>query len=285
MILAVSEKTGASIRRVCDVLDLPRSSFYHAARKTPTQVSDADLGDLVEEIFHAHRRRYGYRRIARELNAQGEVCAAARIRRIMREKRLKALQPRSFRPTTSDGRADAPSPNLVVARGLPSVPDQIWAGDITYIRSAMGWIYLAVVIDLCTRRLVGWSVADNMRSTLVVDALNKALDARPKFEGRVFHSDRGSQYGSRLFRSLLDAEKIDQSMSAKANPYDNAWSESVIGTIKRELIGDGQFEDIDDARTALFEYIDGYYNTSRRHSSLGYLSPSEFENEILSQQK
>ena len=284
MILAVGKTTGASIRRVCDVLDIPRSSFYHAAGKTPTQVSDAELGDLVEEIFHAHRRRYGYRRIACDLAARGEICAPARIRRIMRERGLEALQSKSFRPMTSDGRADAPSPNLIARDGLPETPDRIWAGDITYIRSAQGWIYLAVVIDLCTRRLVGWALADNMRATLVVDALDKALDARPQIENRIFHSDRGSQYGSRLFRSLLTAEKMQQSMSAKANPYDNAWSESVIGTIKHELIGDGEFEDIEDARTALFEYIDGYYNTSRRHSSLGYLSPAEFEKSLSSQE-
>ena len=140
-----------------------------------------------------------------------------------------------------------------------------------------GWLYLAVVIDLYTRRLVGWSLAKNMRATLVVDALKKALDSCPKVEGRFFHSDRGSQYASNLFRSLLAAESMCQSMSARANPYDNAWTKSVIGTIKRELIGDGLFESEDDANLAIFEYIDGYYDTRRMHSSLGYLSPHEFE--------
>ena len=277
MICTVKDKTGSSIRRICDVLNVPRSGFYHAAKKTPSQVSDGELGDLIEDVFHTHRGRYGYRRIGRALAARGEVCAPARVRRIMRERSLKALQPRSFRPITSDGRADAPSPNLIAKDGLPEAPNRVWAGDITYIRTEDGWLYLAVVIDLYTRKLVGWSLAKNMRATLVVDALNKALDSYPKVEGRVFHSDRGSQYGSRLFRSLLAAEAMCQSMSARANPYDNAWTESVIGTIKRELIGDGWFENEDDTNLAIFEYIDGYYNTRRMHSSLGYLSPHEFE--------
>jgi putative transposase len=281
MISTVKDKTGSGIRKICDVLDVPRSSFYYVAQMTPTQVSDRELGDLIEEIFRTHRSRYGYRRIASELTARGEVCAPARIRRIMRERNLKAIQPKRYRPQTSDGRADKPSDNLIAKEGLPTAPDQTWAGDITHIRTSRGWLYLAVVIDLFTRRIVGWALADNMRATLVVSALNNALDSRPKISNRIFHSDRGSQYGSRLFRSLLIAERMRQSMSAKANPYDNAWSESVIGTIKRELIGDGCFEDEADAKAAIFEYIDGYYNTERRHSSLGYQSPMAFERELL----
>jgi|GEM_PF-2906684 len=186
IICAVKDKTGSSIRRICDVLNVPRSGFYHAANETPRQVSDGKLGDLIEDAFHTHRGRYGYRRIARALAARGEVCAPARVRRIMRERNLKALQPKSFRPMTSDGRADAPSPNLIAKDGLPEAPNRVWAGDITYIRTEHGWLYLAEVIDLYTRKLVGWALAKNMRATLVVGALNKALDSYPKVEGKSF---------------------------------------------------------------------------------------------------
>lgn len=281
MIQSVARQTAASIRKVCEVLGEARSSFYHAAAPTSSQLADRHLGDLIEGVFRRHRQRYGYRRIGEDLADRGVVCAPARIRRIMAERGLHALQPKNFLPKTSDGRADKPSPNLLAGRPLPEAPNRAWAGDITFIPTSTGWLYLAVVIDLGSRRIVGWSLADHMRSELVVDALRQALVVRPANEA-IFHSDRGSQYGSAAFRKVLATAGLRQSMSARANPYDNAWTESFIGTLKHEMLQNGCFENASDARTELFEYIEGYYNTHRKHSSIGYLTPSQFETKFHS---
>jgi putative transposase len=281
MIEVIAQKTGGSIRQVCTVLGEARSSFYHAATPTATQVADAGLGDLIEAVFRRHRRRYGYRRLAQELGDRGVTCAPARIRRIMAQRALHALQPKTFVPRTSDGRADRPSPNLISGRPLPDAPNRAWAGDITFIPTSAGWLYLAVVIDLCSRRIVGWSLADHLRSDLVRDALLQALETRPAHR-TIFHSDRGSQYGSRAFRQTLAKAGLRQSMSARANPYENAWTESFLGTLKHEMLQEGSFENAGDARAEIFEYIEGYYNTHRKHSALGYQTPAQFEAQIHS---
>jgi transposase InsO family protein len=281
MILQLQRQTGGSVRQICQALGLPRSSFHRAARPSPRSSADAQMGRLVEEIFKRHRRRYGYRRIGRELADRATVCAPCRLRRLMRQRGLRAIQPKHYLPKTSDGRADRPSANLLALEPLPKGPDEAWAGDITFIPTSAGWLYLALIIDLGSRRIVGWSLANHMRAELVVHALQQALAARPQARGALFHSDRGSQYGSRAFRSVLKRGGLRQSMSARANPYDNAWTESFIGTLKREMLQGGCFTDATDARLELFEYIEGYYNTHRKHSALGYLSPNQFETQIL----
>ncbi len=269
------------MRAVCAALDLPRSSFYHAAAPTPTQDADAEIGPLIEAVFKRHRRRYGYRRIGAELADRGVICAPARIRRLMAARGLHALQPKNYVPKTSDGRADKPSPNLLTGRPLPAAPNRAWAGDITFIPTAAGWLYLAVVIDLCSRRILGWSLGDHLRGDLVVAALRQALSTRPA-ENTIFHSDRGSQYGSAAFRQVLAGAGMRQSMSARANPYDNAWTESFIGTLKGEMLRVGCFENAADARLEIFDYIEGYYNHHRKHSALDYLTPAQFETQINS---
>ena len=281
MIQAIAQKTGGSIRKVCLVLGEARSSFYEAATPTATQVADAGIGDLIEAVFRHHRRRYGYRRLAQELSDRGVTCAPARIRRIMAQRALRAIQPKTFIPKTSDGRADKPSPNLIAGQPLPKALDRAWAGDITFIPTGAGWLYLAVVIDLCSRRVIGWSLAAHMRSDLVLDALLQALQTRAA-SGVIFHSDRGSQYGSTPFRKALAKAGLRQSMSTRANPYDNAWTESFIGTLKLEMLQDGCFENAGDAQTEIFDYIEGYYNTHRKHSAIGYKTPSQFEAQIHS---
>ncbi|MDB6136659.1 MAG: Mobile element protein, partial [Verrucomicrobiales bacterium] len=158
MIDGIRADTGHSVRIICSVPDVPRSSYYHAAAPTSTQLSDERIGKVIEEIFKSHQSRYGHRRISAELAAKGLTCAPARVRRIMRERGLKALQPRSFTPKTSDGRADCPSPNLLLDRPLPDAPDKVWAGDITCIPVGQGWMYPAVVLDLNSRRVVGWAL-------------------------------------------------------------------------------------------------------------------------------
>lgn len=279
MILLLHSRTQASIRQICRVMGLPRSSFYHAAEVTASQLEDQRLGALIEEIFKRNRRRYGYRRIAQELHDHGIVCAPARLRRLMRLRGLRAIQPKNYLPKTSDGRADRPSANLLARQPMPTKPNEAWAGDITFIPTSSHWLYLAVVIDLGSRRIIGWSLDTHMRCELVVSALQQALQSRPQARGgrTLFHSDRGSQYGSSAFRAVLADAGMCQSMSAKANPYDNAWSESFMGTLKREMLQGGCFEDAADARLELFEYIDGYYNNQRKHSAIGYLTPNQFE--------
>src|SRR5437867_8500045 len=218
MIDDIRRATGYGIRQICASLQVPRSSFYHAALPTTTQTEDRRIGDLIQAIFQRHRRRYGYRRIGEELSDAGGVCAPDRPRRIMRQRGLRALQPKTYVPKTSDGRADKPSPNLLLDQPLPARPDQVWAGDITFIPTAAGWLYLAVVIDLCSRKIVGWSLADHLRAELVGDALRQALGSRRTLPGLIFHSDRGSQYGSAIYRQLLRQAGLRQSMSARANP-------------------------------------------------------------------
>lgn len=284
MIGGIHQATGHPIRLICDILKVPRSSYYHAARPTAAQISDRAIGERIRAIFRTHHRRYGYRRIQSELSDEGITCAPARVRRLMREGRLKAIQSRTYVPQTSDGRADLPSPNLLLDQPLPSLPNQVWAGDITYIPTATGWLYLAVVIDLCSRRIVGWALADHLKASLVCDALQQALGSRslPAAAGPVFHSDRGSQYGSGAFRKLLAGHHFRQSMSARANPYHNAWTESFMGTLKAEMLQGGTFIDACDARTEIFAYIEAYYNTRRKHSSLAYQSPLQFESNLHS---
>jgi putative transposase len=283
MIEDIRRFTGHGVRPICAALGVPRSSYYHAAEPTPTQRSDEQLGDMIQAIFKRHRRCYGYRRIWEELADQDIVCAAGRVRRIMRDRGLRAIQPKTYVPRTSDGRADKPSPNLLLDQPLPEKPDQVWAGDITFIPTSNGWLYLAVVIDLCSRKIVGWSMADNLRTPLVIDALKQALGSRSTTQKPIFHSDRGSQYGSSSYRQLLREAGMRQSMSARANPYHNAWTESFMGTLKAEMLQDGCFINAQDARTEIFAYIDSYYNTRRKHSSLGYQTPAQFEAQILTQ--
>ncbi len=282
MIGDIHQATGQGIRRICATLGVPRSSYYHAAAPTPMQSSDEAIGVEIEGIFKRHRRRYGYRRIRDQLADQGIVCAPARVRRIMCERGLKAIQPRTYVPRTSDGRADKPSPNLLLDQPLPENPNRVWAGDITFIPTAAGWIYLAVVIDLCSRKIVGWALADHLRTELVSDALKQALGSRDTVPDLIFHSDRGSQYGSGAYRQILSRAGMRQSMSARANPYHNAWTESFMGTLKSEMLQDGCFVNATDARTEIFDYIESYYNHHRKHSSLGYQTPAQFEAKIHS---
>ena len=198
----------------------------------------------------------------------------------MTERGLRAIQPKNYVPRTSDGRADKPSANLLASQPPPEAPNHAWAGDITFIPTSAGWLYLAVVIDLCSRRIVGWSLDNHLRADLVVAALRQALGTRPA-RGTIFHSDRGSQYGSTAFRAVLASAGLRQSMSARANPYDNA-KPSPSSARSRAMLQNGCFEDAADARLEIFDYIESYYNLHGKHSSLNYLTPAQFETQLNS---
>jgi transposase InsO family protein len=275
---------------MCDVLSVSRSCYY-AYKSKATYVKKAEdemLEQQVSDTFRAHYSRYGVRRLVPELREQGLKAGAYKVRRILREQGLKAIQPRSFVPRTTDSRHPYPiSPNLLREpdyRGAGRI-NQVWAGDITFIPLQDRWAYLAVWMDLCSRKIVGWALAEHMREELVTTALKRALASRHINQGLIIHSDRGGQYAGNKFRDLLAENEIRQSMSGKDNPYDNAFMESCFSRFKAELLQGGAFEKLEDARTEIFEFIEMYYNPIRRHSSLGYISPMAFEQQVNSQQK
>jgi putative transposase len=265
----------------CRVLEVSRSGYY-AWRKGQTHQPNEKNKKMEQQIidtFREHKRRYGSRRISKTLQQQGETVSRYKAGNVLRKYGLKAIQPRSFVPKTTDSRhAYKISPNLLLNRAMPSKPNQIWVGDITYIPLAGGnWCYLCVWMDLFSRKIIGWYLDVNMEDTLIIAAFRKALGSRKITKGLIVHSDRGGQYASNTFRNLIANKKMMQSMSRADNPYDNVFMESCFSRFKAELLQNGIFETIEDARTEIFEYIEMYYNTIRLHSSLDYKSPMQFE--------
>ena len=243
--------------------------------------NEKQVEQSIISIFQQHRRRYGVRRVSAELKAAGRVKAGAyKVRKVLREHGLKAIQPRSFVPKTTDSRHSYTiSPNLLLEQALPTRPNKVWVGDITYIPLTGGtYGYLSVWMDLYSRKIIGWHLDDNMREALVVEAFKKALMSRCISEEIIIHSDRGGQYAGNKFRRLVHSKPgVLQRMSRADNPYDNAFMESCFSRFKTELLQDGAFDNLQDANTEIFEYIEMYYNTKRRHSALNYLSPMNFE--------
>ena len=262
----------------------PSAYHLYASGKTYVLTREKDeLSERLKQVFWAHRRRYGSRRIRAELAAQGISVGRFQVRSLMRRLELHAIAPRRFRPQTTDSRHTVtPSPNLLLdAKNAAQKPREVIVGDITYLPLATGkWSYLATWQDTFSKRIVGWAVADSMTEELVIKAFNKAIDSGSLCADTIIHTDRGSQYVANKFRSLLEANKCRQSMSRRANCWDNAQAESLFSRYKAELLEDGLFEDVSHARSETFSYIEGYYNRVRRHSALGYKSPEEFEREI-----
>lgn len=261
------------------------ASGYYAWRKRQTEppcLKRKRLSDLVRNCYFENRRRYGARRISRSLAKNGIRIGRQKVRSIMRQENLKAIQPKAFKPRTTDSKGVAPVPNLLAQTNLREcLPGKIIIGDITYIRLRGGkFCYLAIWQDKVTRRIIGWSLGLEMTAELVISALEKAIQKGLVKAGAIVHSDQGSQYASNGFRELLRRNGFRQSMSGKGNCYDNAQAESFFSRFKTELIEDGIFEDVEQARIEIFSYIEGYYNRVRLHSSLGYKSPIEFEMEL-----
>ena len=264
-----------AIYKCCQLLGVSRSGYYDWLKGSNINQID-EFGLKVVEIFHKFKRRYGAKRIRNELRKDGIKASKARIGKSMKKYGLVAKATKKYIVTT-DSKHNLPvSPNLIMRNFSISTPNTIWATDLTYIHTGFGWRYLAVVIDLFDRSIVGWSLADNMRKELVIDALKMALRRRKPSHGLIAHSDRGSQYCSYAYQELLAKNGVKSSMSAKGDPWDNAVVESFFGTFKTELIHGESWNDEIKLVCAVREYIEIDYNRLQQHSSLGYLSPYEY---------
>lgn len=282
MYAAVHEITHAgsfAATAVCDVLGLSRSGYYAWRQGVPSARAqrDTELTPLVRALFWNHRRRYGARRIAAELADLGEVCSPRRVAKIMKFQRLRAIQPKSFVPKTTDSRHRLGySPNLLLEAPDPTGINQLWVGDITYVPLVGGsFCYLALLMDRFSRFVVGWHLDDTMTDLLVLATLRMAIYQRQPLAGLIHHTDRGGQYASIHYRGLLRRAGFRQSMNRADNCYDNAFMESCFGTIKTEL-EITEYEHQQTAEREIADYLD-YYNTERKHSALGYLTPQKFE--------
>jgi putative transposase len=263
---------------MCDALEVSAGGYYAWATRpaSPTEERRQELVGAIEEVHAEVKQRYGSPRMAAELTARGHDCSENTVAKLMREHGIKAKAPRRFVRTTDSNHRLPVAPNVLARDFEPSGPNESWCADITYLPTADGWLYLAVVEDLFSRMVVGWSMAETMESRLVVDALEMAIRRRLPGEGLVAHSDRGSQYASDHYQRVLASEGITCSMSGVGQCWDNAPVESFFGRLKCELGGE-VFATRDQARAVLFEYLEVFYNRVRRHSSLGFLSPVDFE--------
>ena len=265
---------------MCKMLQVSRSGFYAWARRDESARARADqeLSEQIVEIHKKSRETYGSPRIHAALRRQGESCSRKRIARLMRDSGIRAKAGRKFRVRTTDSKHGLPvAPDLVERKFSADAPNKLWVADITYIPTGEGWLYLASIVDVFSRRVVGWSMAAHMKTSLVLSALTMALKARHPASGLVHHSDRGSQYASKAHRKVLEVHGIACSMSRAADCYDNALKESFFHSLKVECVHGVSFPTRDAARAAVFDYIETFYNRERLHSALGYTSPVEFE--------
>lgn len=272
-----------SVRMLCWLLGVSRSGHYAwRARQTgPRQLEDARLGREVLEAFQDSRRTYGRVRLTRELKDRGHACGERRVARLMRQHDLRARPPRRFRVATTDSRHDGPvAPNRLAGAAPPLRPDTVWATDFTFIPTGEGWLYLSVILDLHSRRVVGWAFGERLDIALALAALHMALRARRPAARLVHHSDRGVQYASAAYRAALETHGLVASMSRTANPCDNAAMESFYSTLKTEAVPMAGFATRAQARAVLFDFIEVLYNRRRLHSALGFQSPVDFETKL-----
>ena len=285
--LVITEGFGAS--KVCDLLEVSRSGFaaWRSATESRREVRDRELVPWISAVFWRHRRRYGARRIAVELASEGIACGVARVARLLKTLGFQAIQPKSHKPRTTESRHHwGYNENLLKDRKTPLRVNEVWVGDITYIPlqtslSNGRFGYLALLMDLWSRRIVGWEYGRWMDEDLVLEALRRAIRERQPGPGLIHHTDRGGQYAGRRYRDVLRRAGLRQSMSAAESCYDNAFMESCFGTVKTELEL-VEYADGSEALRELSRYI-RYYNVERRHSSLGYVSPAEYERQLAVQ--
>ena len=268
---------------MCKLLRVTRSGFYAwcKADHSKRALREQALAAIVAEAFRVRNGRYGSPRVYRDLREEGVAIGRHKVARVMQRCGLRGRGLRRFVRTTDSTHGNAVAPNLLDRRFQPSGPNAVWATDTTFVQTAVGFVYLAVVMDLYSRRIVGWATSARHDTKLVLAALDQALKSRSPATGLLHHSDRGVQYTSADYRSALAARGIVVSMSRTANCWDNAVVESFFSSLKIELVHDAHFPSREAARAALFEYIETFYNPIRRHSTLGYLSPQQYEEEQL----
>jgi transposase InsO family protein len=274
------------VRLMCRVLAVSPAGFYAAQRRGPSPRVQRDqaLRLKVRAVHARSRRRYGAPRVHAELRAQGEAVAKKRVARLMREEGLVGRRPRRWVRTTDSAHAQPVASNVLDRRfGVDQVPgpDRVWVSDLTYIPTREGWLFLAIVLELASRRVVGWAMRETLDAELALAALRMALADRRPGPGLLHHSDRGSQYACGEYRALLAAHGLVASMSKRGDCWDNAVAESFFATLETELIREADWPTRAAARQAIFSYIETWYNRERRHSSLGYRSPVEYERDVL----
>ena len=273
------EKVAFPIAVLCRLLDVSPSGFYatQGRPKSPHALRDEVLSERVAAAHVASNRRYGSPRVHAELKAAGQRVGRKRVARLMREKALVARQRRRFRTTTDSKHGFPIAPNVLARDFSASGPDEVWVTDITFLWTKQGWLYLAAILDLFSRRVVGWATSEHVDRHLALKALDVALGQRSPARDLVHHSDRGSTYASDDYRKALETRGIECSMSRKGDCWDNAVAESFFATLKREMDNADDLGSRASATMSISEYIDGFYNPTRRHSTLNYVSPIEFE--------
>jgi putative transposase len=264
------------VERMCQLAGVSRGGFYRFLQREQPGEEDMEVRSTIQKIFIEHKRRYGYRRVSAELRRRGMAVNHKRVARLMREDNLLAVQPRSFVGTTDSDHELEVCLNLAGRMKLTGV-DQLWVADITYIRLHREFVYLAVILDAFSRKVVGWELDRTLTARLSIAALEKAIANRKPPPGLVHHSDRGIQYACQDYVAVLRKHGMIASMSRPANPYDNASCESFMRTLKREEVYATEYRDLDHLQKNIAEFIENYYNRLRLHSSLGYRSPEEFE--------
>jgi putative transposase len=274
------ESNKYDINLMSTILKISKSSYYAWLKRPKSKRCKENmyLSERIRTIYDQKKQRYGSPRITAELRDEGFSCSKNRIARLMRKQGITARTKKRFRVTTNSNHNLPVAPNLVEMQFNPEKANSLWTSDITYIWTREGWLYLAVVLDLWSRYVISWSAEKSMDESLVSDALSKAIGDRKPKAGLIIHSDRGSQYASLNVRNLIAENHMIQSMSSKGNCYDNAPTESFFSTLKRELVYRESYNTREEAKQSLFEYIELFYNRQRRHSTLGYVSPMQFEN-------
>jgi putative transposase len=265
---------------ICRVLEVSRAGYYAWTRRpdSPRTRRRQELAAKIKAVHQENRGVYGSPRVHQALKANGESVCRNTVAKVMKEQRIRAKSKRKFVPRTTDANHRQPvAANLLDRQFAADVPNRKWAVDITYIPTDQGWLYLAGVIDLCSRMIVGWSMADHMKTDLVSEALRMAIARRRPGKGLLHHSDRGVQYASDDYRHLLHSHAMEASMSRRGDCWDNACTESFWATLKTELVHHEHYQTREQARQSVFEYIEVFYNRKRLHSSLGYQSPEAFE--------